>query len=110
MAFSLFRKSKYLFSIDTPNQPETKEEEKELNLEELMDELNDLTGLDGVKKEINNLTSLVKISKIREEKGLKTPTFLSCCLLIYTILTTHGIYRKSRDWQNNCGKITWKHL
>ena len=62
-----------LVSIDTPNQPETKEEEKELNLEELMDELNDLTGLDGVKKEINNLTSLVKISKIREEKGLKTP-------------------------------------
>ena len=62
-----------LVSIDTPNQPETKEEEKELNLEELMDELNDLTGLDSVKKEINNLTSLVKISKIREEKGLKTP-------------------------------------
>lgn len=40
-------------------------------LEDLMEELNALTGLDGVKKEISSLTNLIKINKLREEKGLK---------------------------------------
>lgn len=40
-------------------------------LEELMDELNSLTGLTGVKKEIKALTNLIKVNKMREEKGLK---------------------------------------
>ena len=46
-------------------------EEDPRSLEELMDELNSLTGLDGVKREINALTKVIKINKIREENGLK---------------------------------------
>lgn len=46
-------------------------EEDPCSLEELMEELNSLTGLDGVKNEINALTKVIKINKIREEKGLK---------------------------------------
>ena len=65
--------SNTLVNLESVLQSENIEEEKELNLEELMEELNSLTGLDSVKKEISNLTSLVKISKIRQEKGLKAP-------------------------------------
>ena len=61
--------SNQLVSIEYPE----KSEEKELNLDELMDELNSLTGLSSVKKEITNLINLVKVSKIRKEKGLKEP-------------------------------------
>ncbi len=49
------------------------ESEKAVNLEELLVELNGLTGMDGVKKEVNNLVNLLKICRIREEKGFKTP-------------------------------------
>lgn len=49
------------------------EETDSATLEELLEELNSLTGLQSVKDEINNLINLVKISKLREEKGLKTP-------------------------------------
>ena len=43
------------------------------NLEKLMEEINALTGMDSVKKEINNLVNLLKICKIRKEKGLQLP-------------------------------------
>lgn len=62
----------HLVQIEYPQAVES-EPEEEKSLEELMAELNDLTGLASVKKEINNLISLVRVSKIREEKGLKTP-------------------------------------
>lgn len=47
------------------------EEEDERSLDELIDELNALTGLQSVKNEINGLINLVKISKIRMERGFK---------------------------------------
>lgn len=40
-------------------------------LEELVDEFNALTGLQSVKNEINGLINLVKISKMRKERGMK---------------------------------------
>lgn len=40
-------------------------------LEELMKELNSLIGLEEVKAEVNSLVSLVKIQKLREQRGLK---------------------------------------
>lgn len=40
-------------------------------LEELIEELNSLTGLKSVKDEINGLINLVKISQIRKERGMK---------------------------------------
>lgn len=46
---------------------------EETNLEELMSELNGLTGMESVKKEVNNLVNLLKICRIRQEKGLQTP-------------------------------------
>ncbi len=46
---------------------------EEVNIDALMAELNSLTGMDSVKKEINNLVNLLKICKIRQEKGLQLP-------------------------------------
>lgn len=62
-----------LVSIDYPMQEEEKEEEQEVDFDSLMNELNSLTGLGSVKEEITKLVNLVKVSKIREEKGMKVP-------------------------------------
>ncbi len=43
------------------------------DLEALLKELNDLTGMDSVKREVNNLVNLLRICKLREEKGLQLP-------------------------------------
>lgn len=45
--------------------------EKEKSLEELLDELNNLVGLESVKNDVNELINLIKIQKLREENGLK---------------------------------------
>ena len=45
----------------------------EQNLESLMAELNALTGMQSVKNEVQNLVNLLRICKLREEKGLKLP-------------------------------------
>ncbi|MDE6024685.1 MAG: AAA family ATPase [Lachnospiraceae bacterium] len=47
--------------------------EEELKLEDLLEELNKLTGLDDVKKEIKSLINLLKVKKLREERGMKLP-------------------------------------
>lgn len=46
---------------------------EDINLKVLLDELNQLTGMESVKVEINNLINLLKICRIRQEKGLKLP-------------------------------------
>ncbi|MCX7999787.1 MAG: AAA family ATPase, partial [Leptospiraceae bacterium] len=51
-----------------PNIPA--KQEKEPTLEELLEELNSLVGLEKVKSEIQNLINVLKIEKIRKEKGL----------------------------------------
>jgi len=48
-----------------------KPEEEIPSLEELLNELNELVGLEKVKKEANSLINLVQIMKIRKERGLK---------------------------------------
>ena len=45
----------------------------EETLDELMNQLDSLIGLSTVKKNLNNLINIVKVSKMREEMGLKTP-------------------------------------
>ena len=50
----------------------TKEEKKpEETMQELLDELNSLTGLKGVKEDLNALINLMKVQKLREENGMK---------------------------------------
>ena len=44
-----------------------------LTVDEVLEELNQLVGLDGVKQEVNSLVNLLRIQKLREEKGMKQP-------------------------------------
>lgn len=46
--------------------------EPEQSIDQLMEELNSLIGLNGVKKEVNSLINMLKINKLKEEKGIKT--------------------------------------
>ena len=48
--------------------------DEELDLEELLSELNSLTGLDEVKLEIKALINLLKVKKLRQERGMKLPS------------------------------------
>ena len=51
---------------DQPVEPE----EPQKSLEELMEELNSLVGLTKVKEDVKSLTNMVKIMKLRKERGL----------------------------------------
>lgn len=55
---------------------------KSKSLDELLAELDKLTGLDAVKSEVNSLVNFVKIQKMKEERGLKTVP-LSLHLVFY---------------------------
>lgn len=44
------------------------------DVDELLEELNSMTGLENVKKDITNLVNLLKIKKMREENGMKQPS------------------------------------
>ena len=48
--------------------------ENEVTLEEIMEELNALTGLEEVKKDLKALINLLKVKKLREERGMKQPS------------------------------------
>ena len=52
----------------------TEVSEEEFTLEEVMSELNQLTGLDEVKKDIKSLINILKVKKLREERGMKQPS------------------------------------
>ena len=52
---------------------ETAEEELPVeNIEDLKAELNELIGLDGIKKEVNNLINMVTVHNMRKQHGLKS--------------------------------------
>lgn len=57
---------------DTAGNSTPKEEEK--TTEQLLEELNDLTGLETVKQDITNLINLLKVKKLREDRGMKQPS------------------------------------
>ncbi len=48
--------------------------EEELKLDDLMEELNSLTGLEDVKKDIKSIINLLKVKKLREERDMKQPS------------------------------------
>ena len=52
---------------------EAQEEPPKPTLEEAMAELDELTGLDMVKKDVDSLVNLVKVRRLRQERGMKTP-------------------------------------
>ena len=55
-------------------QPEQQAEEETPpeDINDLKAELNELIGLDGIKKEVNNLINMVTVHKLRQQNGLKT--------------------------------------
>jgi len=61
---------------------EAEEPEDEATLEELLEELNSLTGMKQVKREIQSLVNLARIQKAREEHGIKQNA-LSLHLVFY---------------------------
>lgn len=46
---------------------------KEVNVDEILEELNSLIGLDSVKQDIQNLVNIIKVQKLREARGMKQP-------------------------------------
>lgn len=46
----------------------------EPSVDELLMELSAMTGLTGVKQDINNLVNLLKVKKMREDRGMKQPS------------------------------------
>lgn len=52
---------------------EAQEEDPKPTLEEAMAELNELVGLDVVKKDVDSLVNLVKVRELRRERGMKCP-------------------------------------
>ena len=53
--------------------PREKDEEDNLTLEELMQQLNKLVGLNNVKSKVNDLIAFQKVQLLRKEKGLHSP-------------------------------------
>ena len=51
----------------------TDESTESSSLDECLEELNKLVGLEKVKKDVNSLINLVQIRKLREERGIKQP-------------------------------------
>jgi len=47
------------------------EEERATHLEELLENLNSMTGLAGVKNQVNSLVNLIRVQNMRKEQGLK---------------------------------------
>ena len=47
-----------------------KQEEKELTLEEQLQKLEDLTGLQAVKQDLSSLINLIRVRKMREDRGM----------------------------------------
>lgn len=50
------------------------QEDREQELNNLLIQLNSLTGLKTVKREVNRLVNLIRIIKLREERGMKQPS------------------------------------
>ena len=61
-------------AVQQPPQPQEEAEENTPpeDIKDLKAELNELIGLGGIKKEVNNLINMVTIHKLRQQNGLKT--------------------------------------
>mgnify|MGYP004561967211 CR=1 FL=1 len=52
------------------------------SLDELLEQLNDLTGLDAVKKDVTSMINMLKIQQVRQQRGMKA-TPMSLHLVFY---------------------------
>lgn len=59
--------------IRMPERKEIEATQEGGSLDEYLEELNKLVGLEKVKKDVNSLINLVQIRKLREERGIKQP-------------------------------------
>lgn len=57
-------------SSERLNSIRTNSKNKKEKIEDIIEELNDYIGLEGIKEEINSLVNYLKIQKVREKKGL----------------------------------------
>ena len=62
------------FGLLSPKGAIKEVESSEKTLDEALEELNALVGLDNVKKDVNSLVNLMRVMKIRKEQGMKTPS------------------------------------
>lgn len=67
-----FSKEKILEDSDL-KKGDKKEETSKESIEEILTELNMLVGLSQVKEDVDKLVNLLKIQKIRKERGMKVP-------------------------------------
>ncbi len=56
-----------------PKKKDVSPEPMQSSVEELLEELNQLIGLEGVKKNLNNLINVIRVRKMREKMGLAQP-------------------------------------
>lgn len=59
---------------DSPSLHKKDTSSTEQTVDELLMELSAMTGLTGVKQDINNLVNLLKVKKMRESRGMKQPS------------------------------------
>ena len=57
--------------VDVITKPTESEEVREQKLSALLEELNDLVGLTGVKYQVNSMINLIRVQKMRKAQGLK---------------------------------------
>ena len=60
-------------AIEETQQEQEEEKEPEKTLDELLEELNTLIGLEKVKEDVKSLINLVKIRNIRKDRGMDSP-------------------------------------
>ncbi|MEV0798856.1 AAA family ATPase [Kribbella sp. NPDC050281] len=61
-------------AAQTATQPAVEEAEPPKTVEELLAELDELTGLERVKREVHRQVAVLRVEKLRTEAGLKSPT------------------------------------
>ena len=62
------------YALVTPKGSIKETEVKKMSVEEALEQLNSLTGLENVKKDVNNLVNLMRVRQIRKERGMKEPS------------------------------------
>ncbi|MBF2027113.1 MAG: AAA family ATPase [Oscillatoriales cyanobacterium C42_A2020_001] len=56
----------------SPSTPDSEPPASQAGLDTVMDELNQLIGMDNIKEEVRSLTNFLKVQKVREDRGLAT--------------------------------------